>query len=156
MMQRLGMNIDTDSTDMQYRWIAEAALVQPLPKNWQEHTDPNGYAYFHNLITNETTWEPPQTRHFIDLYNKLKIEAVNQKLSAERNNEKEMQLDALKNEQERKVDSVKLALEGKDDNNIDLDLNNYCNNIVEEELNDNGQQEQHIITAVASLDTLKI
>ena len=55
MMQRLGMNIDTDSTDMQYRWIAEAALVQPLPKNWQEHTDPNGYAYFHNLITNETT-----------------------------------------------------------------------------------------------------
>ena len=76
MMEQLGMDPSKPS-DLQYKWIAEAALVQPLPKDWQEHEDANGYVYFHNPITNETTWEPPQTRHFLDLYNRLKLEDVN-------------------------------------------------------------------------------
>ena len=83
MMERLGMDLKKDPSDIQYKWIAEAALVQPLPKDWQEHVDPDGYAYFHNPITNETQWDPPQTRHFINLYNKLKLEAVNHQKNIE-------------------------------------------------------------------------
>ena len=75
MCTRLGMDIEHDPDDKNFVWIAEQALQQVLPPGWAEYADDEGYAYFHNETTGETQWEPPMTKHFITLYNRLKLEA---------------------------------------------------------------------------------
>ena len=120
MMEQLGMDPSKPS-DLQYKWIAEAALVQPLPKDWQEHEDANGYVYFHNPITNETTWEPPQTRHFLDLYNRLKLEDVNYQKNIEETKLKEMELNQIKTEQQNAIGDLKNTVKQRmDDKNEEI------------------------------------
>ena len=75
MCERIGMDVQNDLEDMKLLWIAEQALSQPLPNGWSEFATEEGFAYFHNAETNETQWEPPMTKHFINLYARLKLES---------------------------------------------------------------------------------
>lgn len=48
-----GINLDEDS-DLLY--IAEWALMAPVPEGWTVHLDSEGNEFFHNSITNASTW----------------------------------------------------------------------------------------------------
>ncbi|KAJ1488052.1 hypothetical protein T484DRAFT_1616996 [Baffinella frigidus] len=51
----LGMNGD----DRHLMWIAESAVRAPLPSGWTQHAMDDGSLYFHQTMTNESSWEHP-------------------------------------------------------------------------------------------------
>jgi hypothetical protein len=65
----LGMQPQEDSHLL---WIAEAAVLSPVPAGWQQYSTEDGFAYFHSIDTGETSWEHPTDAHFKDLFQRIK------------------------------------------------------------------------------------
>ena len=76
----LGMDMETDKHLL---WIAEAAVLSPVPQGWTQHETEDGYSYFHSLDTGETSWEHPTDAHFKDLFRRVKEQEHNSVKAAE-------------------------------------------------------------------------
>eukprot|EP00741_Cyanophora_paradoxa_P000330 tig00000403_g321.t1 len=58
--------------DAELLWIAEEALVAPLPDGWGEYYDPDGFPYYWNAETLESQWQHPLDDYYRDLYRKAR------------------------------------------------------------------------------------
>ena len=76
----LGMDMETDKHLL---WIAEAAVLSPVPQGWTQHETEDGFSYFHSLDTGETSWEHPTDAHFKDLFRRVKEQEQNSVKAAE-------------------------------------------------------------------------
>ncbi len=53
--------------DFHLLWIAEEALKAPLPPQFEEHVDPEGFPFFYNTETDESSRDHPADDHFLAL-----------------------------------------------------------------------------------------
>ena len=60
--------------DCAFLWIAEQALVAPLPDDWSEHMDAEGNVYYYNVVTDASSWEHPMDQYYRNLFLKVKKE----------------------------------------------------------------------------------
>ncbi|EKX52157.1 hypothetical protein GUITHDRAFT_54803, partial [Guillardia theta CCMP2712] len=56
----------------EYLWIAEMALMAPLPPGWTENKDSTGNVFFHNRSMSLSSYEHPLDPAFKSYYKKLK------------------------------------------------------------------------------------
>ena len=102
--------------DCAFLWIAEQALVAPLPDDWSEHMDAEGNVYYYNVVTDASSWEHPMDQYYRNLFLKVKKEHDNkrEKEEAERlREEQERQAaeeDAKRAEEERELARTRSAL----------------------------------------------
>eukprot|EP00741_Cyanophora_paradoxa_P006144 tig00000944_g5957.t1 len=67
----LGMDPVYDSDLL---WIAERALVAPLPESWTEHSDEQGHVFYYCGLTDTSSWEHPLDTLHRNLYLRLREE----------------------------------------------------------------------------------
>jgi len=67
----LGIN---PKVETELLWIAEEALLAPLPDGWSEALDGEGDPYYFNEKTGYTTWEHPMDAYYQDLVKRVKSE----------------------------------------------------------------------------------
>lgn len=65
----LGVDMDLDD-DLQ--WVVREAFSSALPPNWTEHSDDEGRIYFHNQVTNESSWAHPMDSTFREVIGVVK------------------------------------------------------------------------------------
>jgi hypothetical protein len=59
-------------------WIARESLSAPIPDGWEEATTDEGYKYYYNVASNESSWEHPSLGNFMTI-NQSSIEMTNVK-----------------------------------------------------------------------------
>lgn len=77
--------------DCAFLWIAEQALVAPLPDDWSEHMDAEGNVYYYNVVTDESSWEHPMDQYYRNLFLKVQREHEEKKKAEEEERKKEEQ-----------------------------------------------------------------
>ena len=60
--------------DADLLYVAEWALMAPVPEGWTVHLDADGHEFFHNNATNRSQYEAPLDEHYKDIYNKKRAE----------------------------------------------------------------------------------
>jgi hypothetical protein len=75
--------------DCAFLWIAEQALVAPLPDDWSEHMDAEGNVYYYNVVTDESSWEHPMDQYYRNLFLKVQREHEEKKKAEEEERKKE-------------------------------------------------------------------
>ena len=75
--------------DCAFLWIAEQALVAPLPDDWSEHMDAEGNVYYYNVVTDESSWEHPMDQYYRNLFLKVQREHEEKKQKEEEERKKE-------------------------------------------------------------------
>lgn len=71
----LGMDPD-DDRDLLY--IAEWAIMAPVPDGWTEHLDNDGNEYYHNPATGVSKYEHPLDEQFRSYYRQMKAQRMGQ------------------------------------------------------------------------------
>lgn len=66
------------ATEPHLVWLAQEAVAEPLPPEWNEYTDPEGNPYYHHTLTDTTTYTHP-----LDAKHRARIERERQNLAAE-------------------------------------------------------------------------
>jgi len=61
------MYLRIEASERHLYWVAELALLAQLPPHWKEYKDEEGHAYFHNHVTNVTSWTHPRDDYFLGL-----------------------------------------------------------------------------------------
>ena len=75
--------------DCAFLWIAEQALVAPLPDDWSEHMDAEGNVYYYNVVTDESSWEHPMDQYYRNLFLKVQREHEEKKAKEEEERRRE-------------------------------------------------------------------
>ena len=75
--------------DCAFLWIAEQALVAPLPDDWSEHMDAEGNVYYYNVVTDESSWEHPMDQYYRNLFLKVQREHEEKKAKEEEERKRE-------------------------------------------------------------------
>ena len=65
----LGMDVDADAHLL---WIAKEAMEAPLPEGWTQHEDKDGFVYFYNTGTQQSTYEHPMDEFYRKVYAKVR------------------------------------------------------------------------------------
>lgn len=52
-------SLGADMREPDMAWLVREAFESSLPSSWSEHVDAEGRVYFHNQVTNESTWLHP-------------------------------------------------------------------------------------------------
>lgn len=65
----LGMDVEADSHLL---WIAKEAMEAPLPEGWTQHEDKDGFVYFYNTGTEQSTYEHPMDDFYRKVYAKAR------------------------------------------------------------------------------------
>jgi len=62
-----------DLADTNLLWIAQEAMLAPLPEGWTEEADPTtGDTFYHHAESGESAWEHPSEEHYKRMYATLK------------------------------------------------------------------------------------
>jgi hypothetical protein len=67
----LGMNIQ-DDRDKELLWIAKEAMAAALPAGWTQHEDKDGFVFFYNAATEQSTYEHPMDDFYRKVYQRAK------------------------------------------------------------------------------------
>jgi hypothetical protein len=70
----LGMNIG-DDRDKELLWIAKEAMAAALPAGWTQHEDKDGFVFFYNAATEQSTYEHPMDEFYRKVYQRAKTTA---------------------------------------------------------------------------------
>jgi len=106
----LGMDPIDDSA---FLWIAEQALVAPLPDDWSEHMDAEDNVFYYNVVTDASSWEHPMDQYYRTLFGKLKSEAAERRRREEALLQRE-ELERLALEEENRRAEERLLQERED------------------------------------------
>lgn len=74
-----GRMLAEEDADLFY--IAEWAIMAPVPDGWTEHMDNEGNEYYHNSATGVSTYEHPMDDQFRSYYRQVKAQMMGQSLS---------------------------------------------------------------------------
>jgi hypothetical protein len=102
--------------DCAFLWIAEQALVAPLPDDWSEHMDADGNVYYYNVVTDASSWEHPMDQYYRNLFLKVKKEHDDKRAKEEQQRLEEeaeraaAEEDAKRAEEERELARTRSAL----------------------------------------------
>lgn len=65
----LGVDVDRDADLL---WVVHEAFVASLPPSWTEYYDEDGRVYFHNQVTQESSWSHPMDNVFKEIIQVVK------------------------------------------------------------------------------------
>lgn len=67
------MCVPSASQDAALLYLAEEALLAPVPPGWTVHLDAAQNEYFNNTATGVSTYEHPLDEHYRQLYQQKKL-----------------------------------------------------------------------------------
>lgn len=67
--------------DAELLYIAEWAIMAPVPEGWTEHADADGNEFYYNVATGVSTYEHPLDEQFRSYFRQIKAQKMGQSLS---------------------------------------------------------------------------